>query len=122
MSNVKKSNSTKKRRAGRPRKEIEGNKVKLLAGYGMNNSEIAEFFGVNETTIRNNFSEFLTKGRAEQKNKLRRKQMQVAMKGNVIMLIWLGKQILGQIEKVETSADIAVKFTRSIKEFSSGNE
>ena len=33
---------------------------------------------------------------AEQKIELRRKQWQVAMEGNVQMLIWLGKNILGQ--------------------------
>ena len=32
---------------------------------------------------------------------LRRKQMECALAGNVIMQIWLGKQYLGQADKVE---------------------
>lgn len=35
------------------------------------------------------------------KTALRRKQFQVAMSGNVAMLIWLGKQMLGQADKQE---------------------
>lgn len=34
---------------------------------------------------------------------LRKKQLQIALKGNVVMLIWLGKQYLGQVDKVNTS-------------------
>ena len=35
------------------------------------------------------------------KNSLREKQYDVAMSGNVSMLIWLGKQVLGQSDKQE---------------------
>ena len=35
----------------------------------------------------------------EQKRELREKQWEVAMEGNVQMLIWLGKQHLGQSDK-----------------------
>ena len=40
---------------------------------------------------------------AEQKIELRRKQWQVAMEGNVQMLIWLGKNILGQKDVADTN-------------------
>jgi len=32
---------------------------------------------------------------------LRRKQMELALKGDRVMLIWLGKQELGQVERSE---------------------
>ena len=52
--------------------------------------------------MRKNYSEYLTKGRAELKKRLRQTQYEVAVEGkNVAMLIWLGKQILGQTEKAE---------------------
>ena len=38
---------------------------------------------------------------AEQKIELRKKQWEVAMDGDVKMLIWLGKQYLGQSESPE---------------------
>lgn len=40
------------------------------------------------------------KGQALLKASLRRKQIAVAMTGSVAMLIWLGKQHLGQQEKI----------------------
>lgn len=38
------------------------------------------------------------------KCRLRKKQIQLAMKGNLGMLVWLGKQYLGQSEKQEIGA------------------
>ena len=43
------------------------------------------------------------------KKSLRRVQFDKAMDGNVPMLIWLGKQMLGQTEKVETKIDSEVQ-------------
>jgi hypothetical protein len=37
--------------------------------------------------------------------RLRRKQIEVAMKGNAVMLIWLGKQILSQSDTPITEED-----------------
>jgi len=79
--------------------EIDAKKVEVLASYGCTNTEIAAFFECNETTIRKRFSEYLTKGRESGKIRLRKKQFEVAMSGNVSMLIWLGKQVLGQTDK-----------------------
>ena len=44
------------------------------------------------------YSEFLTKGRSEQKLRLRQLQWNSAEKGNVVMQIWLVKQMIGQSE------------------------
>jgi transcription initiation factor TFIIIB Brf1 subunit/transcription initiation factor TFIIB len=98
---------------GRKKIDISGKEVEKLASYGLTNTEIAEFFGVNESTIRRRFADFLTKGRATAKMKLRRKQMQVALAGNVSMLIWLGKQILGQKESPVDVSDITITVKRS---------
>ena len=83
----------------RPKKyDIPPEKVEQLARYGCTNTEIAQFYGCDESLIRKSYSEFLTKGRAEGKTNLRKWQYNVAKKGNVTMLIWLGKQVLGQSE------------------------
>ena len=65
---------------------------------GCNDREIARWFDVNEDTLRNNFSDILAKGREELKQSLRRAQIKLALGGNATMLIWLGKNILGQQE------------------------
>ena len=81
----------------RPKKyNIKQNEVKKLASYGCSNVEIADFYGCDESLIRKSYSEYLTKGRAEMKLRLRQLQWKSAEKLNAVMLIWLGKQMLGQ--------------------------
>ena len=81
----------------RPKKyNIDTEEVQKLAKYGMTNVEIADFFGCDESLIRKSYSEYLTKGRAEMTVRLRQLQWKSAEKGNAVMLIWLGKQLLGQ--------------------------
>ena len=106
----------------RPKKEVDGEKVLQLAEYGLNNTEIAEYFEVNEGTIRKGFSEFLTKGRLNVKTKLRMKQIQVALKGNPALLIWLGKVILGQKETIETEGKSELTIIRKIVELGEEKE
>ena len=86
----------------RPKKyDIKPEEVEKLAGYGCSNVEIADFFGCDESLISKSYSRFVTKGKATMKNSLREKQYDVAMSGNVSMLICLGKQVLGQSDKQE---------------------
>ena len=81
----------------RPKKyDIDTEEIRKLAKYGMTNVEIADFFGGDESLIRKSYSEYLTKGRAEMKLRLRQLQFKSAEKLNAVMLIWLGKQMLGQ--------------------------
>ena len=81
----------------RPKKyDIQGEEVQKLAKFGMTNVDIADFFGCDESLIRKSYSEYLTKGRAEMKLRLRQLQWKSAEKLNAVMLIWLGKQMLGQ--------------------------
>jgi len=81
----------------RPKKyNIDKEQVKKLATLGCTNKEIGDFFGCSADLIEKSYSEFLTKGRAEMKMRLRQLQWKSAEKGNAVMLIWLGKQILGQ--------------------------
>ena len=84
---------------GRPKLNIDEEQVQKLSEMQCTNVEIASFFGCDEATIRKRFSDMLTKGREIGKISLRRKQMKVAMHGNVTMLIFLGKQYLRQADK-----------------------
>jgi DNA-binding CsgD family transcriptional regulator len=86
--------------------------IERLAKCGLTNKEIAEALGYDENTLKRNFEIFLIKGRANLKERLKRKQIQVAMQGNVTMLIWLGKQYLGQAEKIEESGEYKIMVER----------
>lgn len=86
----------------------EDQKIEKLASFGLNNKEIAEALGYDENTLKRNFEIFLVKGRTNLKEKLKRKQIAVALQGNVVMLIWLGKQYLGQAERTEESGEYKI--------------
>ena len=86
----------------RPKKHnLDTEKVEQLAGFGCTNTEIASFFGCSENTIRRSYGEYLTKGRDKGKIRLRQLQWRAAVRGNVSMMIWLGKQVLGQTDRQE---------------------
>lgn len=80
----------------RPKIDIDAKEVEKLASYGCKNTEIADFFNCSVDTITNRFSDILLKGRAELKRTLRKAQIDFALKGNATLLIWLGKNELGQ--------------------------
>jgi len=89
----------------RPKIKIDANDLLKLAVLHCTNQEIADFFECSKDTIERRFAAILKKGRAQGKIKLRRAQWQSVDKGNVVAQIWLGKQILGQTEKIEQSLD-----------------
>ena len=90
----------------RPKKyNIDTKQLEKLAAFGCTDTEIASFFGCSTDLIRKSYSENLTKGRDAGKIRLRKLQWNAAEKGNVTMLIWLGKQVLGQAEKQEVKLE-----------------
>jgi len=94
----------------RPKKHnLDKDKVEQLASFGCTNSEISSFFGCSDTTLTRNYGENLTKGRDKGKIRLRQLQWKSAEKGNVTMLIWLGKQVLGQSENPMVMEDELVE-------------
>jgi len=92
-------------KAGRPRAEVPTALVEKLAGIGCTVAEIAAVAGCSKDTLERNFAASIEKGRDSAKASLRRKQWDVAMKGNVGMLIWLGKQLLEQKERHEHTGE-----------------
>ena len=95
------------KKVGRPKVDIDPEQVLRLARLHCTMQEMADFFGCHRDTLHNNFSAEITKGRAEGNISLRRKQWQVAVeKGNPVLLIWLGKQMLGQVnERLDSESD-----------------
>lgn len=91
------------KKVGRPRLEIDPQLVEKLAGIGCPNKEIAAIVECSVDTLDRNFAEVIAKGRENGKTRLRKKQIEVAMSGNVTMLIFLGKNMLGQADKQEIS-------------------
>lgn len=83
---------------GENKKIIDPNEVYKLASIGMKNSEIAEWFDIDDSTLSYNFKQEILKGKLNLHQSLRKAQISLALSGNATMLIWLGKNILGQSE------------------------
>ena len=81
---------------GENKKVVPPDEVIKLAKLWCSMQEIAEWFEIPRETLKYNFSDLIAKGRAETKQALRRSQIKSALGGNTTMLIWLGKNILGQ--------------------------
>jgi DNA-binding CsgD family transcriptional regulator len=81
---------------GRKKVIVPPDEVEHLASLGCTDKEIADYFDVSESTMRYNFSVYLTKGRHQLRTTLRQAQLRHAINGNAALLIWLGKNILGQ--------------------------
>lgn len=93
---------------GRDKQPVASADVFKLAAIGMKDIEIAEWFGIDGNTLRYNFSVELLKGRNTLVQSLRRKQIEVAMSGNPTMLIFLGKNLLGQSDSPLVSQEAKI--------------
>ena len=85
----------------RPRLSIDPAQVEELAAIMCTQAEMATVLGCSVKTLERRFGRAIEKGKARAATSLRRKQWQLAEKGNVTMLIWLGKQYLGQRDRLE---------------------
>jgi len=106
-----------KKKMGRPTKDIDPVQFEKLCEMMCTKKEIASFFNLSEDTIERwckktykqtfavTYDQKSDKGRIA----IRRVQLQKAKEGNITMLIWLGKQWLGQSEKVEEKVTQEVK-------------
>jgi hypothetical protein len=90
---------------GKNQRVVPPDDVYKLATMGCPDREIAEWFDVNEDTLRYNFKSYLTKARAHLKQRLRQAQIRTAMEGNPTMLVWLGKNMLGQSDNPYNSEE-----------------
>lgn len=86
---------------GRPKIELNADQVLELAKLQCTYKEMAAFFSCSVDTLERNFADIIDKGKELGKTSLRRAQFRAALGGNVTMQIWLGKQMLGQSEKIE---------------------
>ena len=91
---------------GRPKgsiKKIDAEQVRELASIGCTLEEMSRVMRCSESTIkkRPDLREAVDLGSAEMRESLRRMQFRKAREGHVAMLIWLGKQYLGQKDRME---------------------
>lgn len=102
----------------RPKKDIDPDLVFELAKIHCSFTEMAAVLHCSVDTLNRRFADIIAKGREEGKIKLRRLQWQSAEKGNVVMQLWLGKQYLGQTEKIQQQVEShsTVEVSAQVKE------
>jgi len=110
----------------RPKKEFNVETFEKLCAIQALETEIANWFDMSHDTINrrchevygDSFANTYKKYSENGKISLRRKQVQVALGGNVTMLIWLGKQILNQTDKAEQKVQFEgdIKYEEKFKE------
>ena len=94
---------------GRPRFNFSDklSLVRKLASIQCTDEEIAAGLGCSQDTLARgrkrepDLDAAILEGRANGRMSLRRAQYRKAMEGNPAMLIWLGKQVLGQRERAD---------------------
>jgi hypothetical protein len=99
----------------RKRIELDLDELEKLAKLQSTHADVAAWFGVSETLVRNRLKEakYLAvwdSGKGKGRVSLRRAQMQTALgksRSAATMQIWLGKQYLGQREGDDSGADAA---------------
>lgn len=95
---------------GRPKKDISPEQVENLAAIQCTDLEICAVLGISHDTLMRRkrepaFMEALENGRAKGRASLRRAQFKAATSGNTALLVWLGKQFLGQSDKLDQTVD-----------------
>ena len=85
--------------------ELDPEEIRELASEGNTMEDISDLLGASAGVIGNNpeYRRAYELGMADMRCSLRHWQFQAAKSGNVTMLVWLGKVILGQKEETQTT-------------------
>ncbi len=124
---------TSKKRITKPLHQLDYKKLDAMCAIHCTGEECAAILGVDYDTLNTalkrdgnkGFSEYFAQKGSNGKMSLRRKQYDLAIEGNSTMLIWLGKQWLGQVDKSERdikSSDGSMTPARNIEDFYKDDE
>ena len=123
--------SPEKKKAGRPKAQINQRQFEEMCKWQCTRSEIASFFNVDEKTITTwckntygmDFSSILKIKAENGKTALRHIQFRMAEAGSERMAIRLGKQYLGQSDKQEVAvAEIDDGTRAAVEDFLNDNQ
>lgn len=102
------------KKRGRKKRPIDWDLVGKMIMAGSNGAQVAASISIDYSTLvrrcmedlNTNFTDFLNEKREAGNTLILNKQFDTAIKGNVPMLIWLGKQRLDQTDKRESKKTI----------------
>ena len=106
----------------RPVKTVDMEKLARVCQYPLTNEDIAAILDLSVDTITRavkkeyglGFAEYKAQKQSSLRFTLLAKQIEVAKGGNIAMLIWLGKNLLGQSDKQEVGMSVSqIKIDKS---------
>jgi hypothetical protein len=108
----------------RPLKEISWDDFDKLCAIQCTGEEIAAFFEIDYDTLNSickrergkGFSDCFAQKRQSGKISLRRRQFQSALEGNPSMMIWLGKNWLGQQDQQVVEGTVKIEGFRVVED------
>lgn len=89
----------------RPPMEIDVEKLKEFLAVNMPVRRIAHYFNCTPETLYNKFRDLIVQSNVDYEYGLRLAQLRAANDGNPTMLIWLGKQVLGQSDEQKVTIE-----------------
>ena len=95
------------------RTEIDLVELEKLCMIQATDVEIGAWFNVSVRTIERRrlepaFAEIMERGKAKGRISVRRMQMKLLEQGNATMGVWLGKQLLGQVDQITHQVGLQV--------------
>ncbi len=112
---------------GRPPTEsakIDKDELEKLMKLNLSEQEVSDWFDVQPKTLIRfvnkefgcTFVQLRNKGFVRTKAAIKRAQIENALKGNTVLLIWLGKQYLGQSDKIEQTIELGDRPARELSD------
>lgn len=105
---VNETTKSKVNKGGRPRKKIDTDLLLELAKVHCTMAEMAHILHCSVDTLERHHKDIIEQGKAETRQKLRKAQIDSALAGNSVMLIWLGKNMLGQKDQIEEDIKVSL--------------
>lgn len=97
---------------GRPKLDLDEDRIAELASKGASYAEIAEHLGCSRDTLERRYQALIKKNHSKTKHLLRSKMVEMVLEnGSVPMAIWLSKQWLGMKEPKQE-----IDFTNGVDE------
>lgn len=97
------------KRTGRPPVQVDVKVLEGLAKISCTYAEMAAILDVSENTLERRFGPRIKAWAESGKSSLRRAQWKAALAGDRTMLVWLGKQMLGQRDNRDSEIRVAVE-------------
>ena len=92
------------KKCGRPKAILDTSRIEEYALSGASVRDIAGALEVDEAVIRRRYKKIVDKARADRHILLRKAQTAAALGGNPTVLIWLGKNELGQTDAMDLTS------------------